>query len=265
MRIDVLTLFPEMVRAPLETSMMRKARERGAVEVHVHNLRDWAEGKHHVTDDRPFGGGPGMVLKPEPIFRAADDLLGPGGPEAWGEGVRFILTTPQGRTFNQEMAAWLARQRRLVILCGHYEGVDERVRLALVTDEISIGDYVLTGGELPALVIIDAVVRLLPGVLAEGAAADDSFTSGLLEGPHYTRPRVYRGMAVPDILLSGDHGAIARWRREQALLRTLERRPDLLERAPLDDADRRFLEQVRREREAAREAGQDALSGQGSL
>ena len=254
MRIDVLTLFPEMVRAPLETSMMRKARERGAVRLFVHNLRDWAEGRHHVADDRPFGGGPGMVLKPEPIFRAVDDLLGPGGARSRGPGVEFILLAPQGRTLTQAVAADLARRHWLVLLCGHYEGVDERVRQALVTDEISIGDYVLTGGELAALVVIDAVVRLLPGVLAEGAAAEDSFTSGLLEGPHYTRPRVYRGMAVPDILLSGDHGAIARWRRQQALLRTLERRPDLLDRAPLTGEDRRFLAQVMAEARAGRRA-----------
>jgi len=256
-RIDVLTLFPEMVRAPLETSMMRKARERGAVRLFVHNLRDWAEGRHHVADDRPFGGGPGMVLKPEPIFRAVDDLLGPGGARSRGPGVEFILLAPQGRTLTQAVAADLARRHWLVLLCGHYEGVDERVRQALVTDEISIGDYVLTGGELAALVLIDAVVRLLPGVLAEGAAEQDSFTSGLLEGPHYTRPRVYRGMAVPEILLSGDHGAIARWRRQQALLRTLERRPDLLERAPLTPEDRRFLEQVRARRGAVRSGAPD--------
>ncbi len=220
--IDVVTIFPGMLAGFIEESMLKRASEMGAVAIRTVNLRDFTKDRHRTTDDRPYGGGPGMVMKPEPLFEATESVLTPGG--------RVILMTPQGRRFDQAMAAELARERHLVFLCGHYEGVDERVRKELVTDEISIGDYVLTNGVLPAAVVIDAVVRLVPGVLGagEGAVEEESFSSGLLEYPQYTRPAEYRGMGVPDILRSGDHGQIAAWRKEQARQRTTKRRPDLL-------------------------------------
>jgi tRNA (guanine37-N1)-methyltransferase len=236
MRFDVLTLFPEMFTGPLQESIIKRAQERGLISVHLHNIRDYATGRHRITDDAPYGGGGGMVMKPEPIFAAVEAVLGD------EKGVPVILLSPQGRLFTHEVARELSRYPRLVLICGRYEGVDERVREHLATDEISIGDYVLSGGELAAMVIIDAVTRLLPGVLGDpGATFEDSYAWGLLEYPHYTRPAVFRGWAVPEVLLSGNHAAIARWRREQALRRTLERRPDLLERAPLTEEDRAFL------------------------
>jgi tRNA (guanine37-N1)-methyltransferase len=245
MRFEIFTLFPEVFGSYLETSILQRARQRGLVEVHLHNIRDWAHDKHHITDDEPYGGGGGMVMKPEPIFAAVEGVLS--APPA----CPVILLTPQGRTFTQAVAQDLATQPRLALLCGRYEGVDERVREHLVSDEISIGDYVLSGGELPALVLIDALTRLIPGVLGDpDGALDDSHASGLLEYPHYTRPPEFRGWRVPGILLSGDHGRIARWRREQALLRTRRRRADLLEQAPLTPQDRKFLAKLDEEEDS---------------
>lgn len=238
-RFEVFTLFPQVFEPYLETSILQRARQRGLVEVRLHNIRDWTTDRHHITDDMPYGGGGGMVMKPEPIFTAVEGVLG--SPPA----CPVILMTPQGRVFNQKVAQELAGQPALALLCGRYEGVDERVRQHLVTDEISIGDYVLSGGELAALVVIEAVTRLLPGVLGDPDGAwDDSHAMGLLEYPHFTRPPEFRGWEVPEILLSGDHGRIARWRREQALLRTWQRRPDLLLTAPLTEADREFLSRL---------------------
>ncbi len=237
MRFDVFTLFPEVFKPYLESSILQRAQTSGLLAVSLHDIRAWTTDRHHTTDDTPFGGGGGMVMKPEPIFTAVEAVLG--APPV----CPLILLTPQGRTFTQATAYELAAHPRLALLCGHYEGVDERVRTQLVTDEISIGDYVLTGGELPALVLIDALTRLIPGTLGDPTGAlDDSHASGLLEYPHYTRPAVFRGWEVPEVLLSGNHARIARWRREQALLRTRQRRPDLLERADLSKADRAFLQ-----------------------
>lgn len=229
---------------------MQRALQRDQVEVNLHNIRDWTADRHHVTDDEPFGGGGGMVMKPEPIFKAVESILGspPSCP--------VILLSPQGRTFTQVIAQEIgfnerqspSKPRQVALICGRYEGVDERVRMYLATDEISIGDYVLTGGELAAMVVIDAITRLIPGVLGDpDGAVDDSHASGLLEYPHYTRPAEFRGWRVPDILVSGDHGRISKWRREQALRRTWQRRPDLLEKAPLTDTDRRILERIKAE------------------
>lgn len=223
MKFDILTIFPGMFRGPLEESILKRAQEKRLVEIAVHDLRKWTRDKHNTTDDRPFGGGPGMLMKPEPIFEAVEDL------KRDAPGARVVLLTPQGRKFNQEVAHELAQQKHLVLVCGHYEGVDERVRTALVDDEISIGDYVLTNGALAAIVVVDAVARLVPGVLGHAdSAKDESFTSGGLEYPQYTRPAEFRGMKVPEVLVSGDHAAIARWRAEQSRQRTRERRPDLL-------------------------------------
>ena len=236
MHFNLFTLLPEVFPPYLNSSMMKRAQEKGLLSFGVHNIRDWTHDKHHVTDDNPYGGGGGMIMKPEPIFEAVEDIIGspPNCP--------IILLTPQGRVFDQDIAQRLAREPRLALLCGRYEGVDERVRTHLVTDEISIGDYVLTGGELPALILIDALTRLIPGVLgAENGAANDSHATGLLEGAHYTRPLEFRGWKVPDILRSGDHAKVDRWRREQSLLRTLERRPDLLEKVDLSEEDLDFL------------------------
>ncbi len=238
-RIDVVTLFPEIFSGPLQASILHLAQERGLVEIRVVNLRDFAEGRHRVTDDYPFGGGGGMILKPEPLFRAVEALRGPGA--------RVILLCPQGRALTQAVAAELAKEAHLILLAGRYEGVDERVREALVDDELSIGDYVLTGGELPALVVMDAVIRLLPGVLGDQEApARDSFAGGLLDYPQYTRPASFRGLEVPAVLLSGDHRRIAAWRRLQALRRTAERRPDLLRGADLGEEERRLIDEFRR-------------------
>ena len=239
MHFDILTLFPTMFHGPLEESILKRAQESGRLSVTLHDIRDYTTGKHHVTDDAPYGGGGGMVMKPEPIFAAVEAILGE------ETGVPVILLTPQGRLFTQAIAAELSHHRRMLLLCGRYEGVDERVRQYLATDEISIGDFVLTGGELAAMIIVDAVTRLLPGVLGDpGATFEDSHACGLLEGPHYTRPLVFRGWEVPEVLRSGNHAAIARWRREQALRRTFERRPDLLARADLTPQDREFLAQL---------------------
>lgn len=246
MRFDVLTLFPEIFASPLEESILKRAQERGLVSIHLTNIRDYATDRHHTTDDAPYGGGGGMVMKPEPLFAAVEAVLD------GAVGVPVILMSPQGRLFTQAMARELARQPRLLLICGRYEGVDERVCQHLVTDEISIGDYVLSGGELPALVLIEAVTRLLPGVLGDpGATFEDSHVDGLLEYPHYTRPAVFRGWEVPEVLRSGDHAAVVRWRREQALRRTWERRPDLLERARLSADDREFLNRLRLEAQNA--------------
>lgn len=240
LRFDVFTLFPEVFEPYLQASILQRARQGGLLEVHLHNIRDYTYDKHHVTDDEPYGGGGGMVMKPEPVFTAVEAVLG-APPQC-----PLILLDPQGRLLTQKVAQELAQQPRLALLAGRYEGIDERVRQHLVTDEISIGDYVLTGGELPALVLIDAVARLIPGTLGDPDGAwDDSHASGLLEYPHFTRPAEYRGWRVPDVLVSGDHARIARWRREQSLLRTLQRRPDLLEKAELSDADRKFLDSLK--------------------
>jgi tRNA (guanine37-N1)-methyltransferase len=239
MRFDVFTLFPEVFEPYLQTSILQRARQRELVEISLHNIRDWTSDRHHVTDDTPYGGGGGMVMKPEPIFAAVEAVLGapPTCP--------VILLTPQGRIFTQSVAQELSAEPHLALLCGRYEGVDERVRQHLVSDEISIGDYVLSGGELPALVLIDALTRLIPGALGDpNGAWDDSHASGLLEYPHYTRPPEFRGWPVPEVLLSGDHARIERWRREQALLRTWQRRPDLLNSADLSAQDRDFLERL---------------------
>lgn len=239
MRIDIVTLFPEMVEPALAVSMLGRARTRGLVDIRVVNLRDYASGPHRVTDDYQFGGGGGMVLKPEPLFAAVEALRTPAA--------RVILMDPRGRRFTQAVAAELARERHLVLLAGRYEGVDERVHEHLADDAISIGDYVLTGGEVAALVVTDAVTRLLPGVLgAEGAAERESFASGLLEPPQYTRPEEFRGARVPDVLLSGDHARVARWRRAQALYLTWRRRPDLLAAATLTDDERELVERFER-------------------
>lgn len=241
MRIDILTILPNIFSGPLDEGMLRKAREQGLVEFNVVNVRDFATDKHRVTDDYVFGGGPGMVMKVEPLVAAVEHLKA-GSP---AQRPRVVLMTPAGRVFDQAMAWELAREEHLIFICGRYEGVDERVRELVVDDSVSIGDYVLTGGELPALVVIDAVVRLIPGVLnREGAAEEESFSTGFLEGPHYTRPREYRGLAVPEVLLSGNHAAIARWRRKEALRRTWERRPELLQSAVLSPGDRQLLEEI---------------------
>lgn len=239
MRFDIFTLLPDTFLPYLQASILQKAAERGLLEFHVHNIRDYTHDKHHTTDDTPYGGGGGMVMKPEPVFESIESVLGtpPACP--------VILLTPQGRVFNQKIALELANQPQIALLCGRYEGIDERIREHLVTDEISIGDYVLTGGELPALILIDAISRLLPGVLGDpDGAMDDSHASGLLEYPHYTRPPEFRGWRVPETLLSGDHGKIAKWRREQSLLRTRAKRPDMLANAPLTDADRKLIQKL---------------------
>lgn len=269
MEFDVFTLLPDVFPLYLNSSILNRARQRGLIDVRIHNIRDWANNKHHVTDDVPYGGGGGMVMKVEPVFAAIESVLGPlpargndkrakkGNQQALSidstrsfnttpeSGIPIILLTPQGRVFDQKNALELVRHPRLALICGRYEGVDERIREHLVTDEISIGDYVLTGGELPALILIDTISRLLPGVLGDPTGAmDDSHAAGLLEYPHYTRPPVYRGWEVPEILLSGDHAKIEKWRREQSLRRTLERRPDMLEKASLSETDNRILKKI---------------------
>ncbi len=221
MRVDIITLFPELCRIPLGESIMGRAQAAGALVLQVHNLRDWTSGNHHLVDDAPFGGGPGMVMKPEPIFAAVESLR--------SETSRVVLMSPQGRRFTQPVAREFSAREHLIVVCGHYEGVDHRVIEHLVDEEISIGDYVLTNGAIAAVVLVDAIVRLLPGVLGhEQSAEEESFSSGLLEGPHYTRPAEFRGWKVPEILLSGHHAAIAAWRRQEGERRTRENRPDLL-------------------------------------
>jgi tRNA (guanine37-N1)-methyltransferase len=247
-RFDIFTLFPEMFRGPLDESILARAHERGLLEIALHNPRDVTTDRHHIVDDYPYGGGAGMVMKPEPLFTAVE-ALAPIGP--------IILLSPQGRVFTQEIARSLAREPRLTLLCGHYEGVDERVREHLVTDEISLGDFVLTGGELAAMALVDAVARLLPGVLAAGSTEEESHTAGLLEYPQYTRPAEFRGWRVPDVLLSGNHGAIARWRRKESLRRTRARRPDLFARLELTPLDHALLAEL-----DAEPKGEAGLSGQ---
>ncbi|AZK47817.1 tRNA (guanosine(37)-N1)-methyltransferase TrmD [Paenibacillus lentus] len=248
MRVDVLTLFPEMFAGVFGSSILGKAQDKGIVSLKPINFRDYAGNKHGTVDDTPYGGGGGMVLKPDPIFRAVEDLLmaRPTGAPA----PRIILMCPQGESFTQRKAEELAKEEHLIFICGHYEGYDERIREHLVTDELSIGDYVLTGGELPAMVVIDSVVRLLPGVLGnETSAISDSFSTGLLEYPHYTRPVEFRGWKVPDILLSGHHANVADWRRKEALRRTWQRRPDLLKHIELTPKDQKWLEEIRAEQD----------------
>ncbi len=240
MRIDVLTLFPEMFQIPFSVSIIKRAIDAGLVTINIHNIRDYTHDRHRTVDDYAFGGGAGMVLKPEPVFEAVEAVISQEPGEQ--KDVPVILMTPQGRVFNQQAAAELSGHSRLVLICGHYEGVDERIREHLVTDEISIGDYVLSGGELPAMVVMDAVVRLIPGVLgSEESAMDDSHVAALLEYPQYTRPPVFRGWAVPEVLVSGNHARIAKWRREQSLRRTLARRPELLQKAELTEKERGLI------------------------
>lgn len=246
MQFEVFTLLPEVFPPYLESSILQKARERGLIEVRVHNIRDYTHDRHHTTDDTPYGGGGGMVMKPEPVFEAVETVLGFDSDQEHRPPLPVILLTPQGRVFSQRVAEELSRHERIALLCGRYEGVDERIREHLVTDEISVGDYVLTGGELPALMIIDAISRLIPGVLGDPTGAeDDSHSMGLLEYPHYTRPAEFRGWQVPEVLLSGDHGRIEKWRREQAILRTLTRRPDILDKAELSEEDKKIVERLR--------------------
>ncbi len=238
MRVDIVTIFPEAF-TPLELSMIGRARERGLLQITIWDLRDFTTDRHRQVDDAPYGGGAGMVMKPEPFFAAVDAIRAAAGAEP----SHVILTSPQGARLTHALAEEMAGTRHLVLLCGHYEGIDERVREGLATDEISIGDYVLTGGELPAMVIVDAVARFVPGVVGDAASVEaDSFAQGLLDYPHYTRPPEFRGMKVPEVLLSGNHKAIRRWRRTQRLRRTLQRRPDLLKRGALTDEDRRLLD-----------------------
>src|SRR5262245_19145326 len=259
MQFDVFTLLPEVFPSYLESSILQRARQRGLIDVRVHNTRDYTHDKHHTTDDTPYGGGGGMVMKPEPIFEAVETVLGlaahptqlspalaPGASVDTAQDkpvtVPVILLTPQGRVFTQRVSEELSHYEHIALLCGRYEGIDERVREHLVTDEISVGDYVLTGGELPAMILIDAVSRLIPGVLGDPTgAADDSHAMGLLEYPHYTKPPEFRGWKVPEILLSGDHGKIEKWRHEQALTRTFHKRPDMIEKAELNERDQKFV------------------------
>ncbi len=244
LRFDILSIFPEMFRSPFDASLIGKARDKGIIQIHLHDIRDYAEGKHRMTDDYPYGGGGGMVMKVEPVARALETVV----PDR--EGALVVLLTPQGEPLRQELVRELASWSRLVMICGHYEGVDERIRTHLVDREISIGDYILTGGELAAMVLVDAVARLVPGVLGNSASPQaDSFSNGLLEYPQYTRPEDFRGWKVPDILLSGHHKAIEDWRRREALKRTWQRRRDLLETAPLRDEDRKMLQSLVLEKE----------------
>jgi tRNA (guanine37-N1)-methyltransferase len=245
MIFDIVTLFPGMFESPFAGSILGKAADRGLIQICAHNLRDWAEGRHKVTDDAPYGGGEGMVMKPEPVARAIGDM------RSREPAPKVLLMTPQGRTFRQADASALAAERRLVFICGRYEGFDERIR-PLVDEEYSLGDFVLTGGELAAMVMIDAIARLRPGVLGNsGSAGSDSFSDGLLEYPHYTRPVEFEGERVPEILLSGNHAEIARWRRREQLRRTFERRPELLARATLSEDDLRLLAELRGREEGA--------------
>ena len=251
MQFEVFTLLPEVFPPYLESSILKRASERNLIHVRVHNIRDYTHDKHHMTDDTPYGGGGGMVMKPEPIFEAIETVLelntGQTPPEPVSN-IPIILLTPQGRVFDQRIAQELSQHPRIALLCGRYEGIDERIREHLVTDEISIGDFVLTGGELPALILIDAIARLLPDVLGDPTGAqDDSHAMGLLEYPHYTRPPEFRGWRAPDILLSGDHAKIEKWRREQSLLRTFKKRPDMLEKAELTKKDLKFIESLKLE------------------
>ncbi len=244
MKFDIFTLLPEVFDPYLSSSILARAREKQIINVAVHDIRSYTTDRHHVTDDTPYGGGGGMVMKPEPVFTAIEAVLG--SPPA----CPVILLSPQGRVFNQQIAIELSRIPHLALLCGRYEGIDERIRGHLITDQISVGDYVLTGGELPALMLLDAVSRLLPGVLGDPQGPwDDSHASGLLEYPHYTRPPEFRGWAVPEVLLSGNHAEIEKWRHQQSLIRTVEQRPDMLERMQLSKEDKKFLETYIRSKE----------------
>ena len=240
--IDVITIFPRMVEAALAEGVIGRAREAGLIGIRVRDLRDYTDDRHRTVDDVAYGGGPGMVMKPEPLFRAVEAIQAERGPAS-----AVVLMTPQGRQFTHGEAERLSRLERIIVICGRYEGIDERVTEAVVTDELSIGDYVLSGGELPALVVIDAITRLVPGVVGDAASvASDSFVRGLLDHPHYTRPAVCRGLAVPDVLISGNHAEIERWRSRERVRRTLERRPDLIEQAELSAQERSELERLRR-------------------
>jgi len=240
MKIDILTLFPEMFQGVLDASILKKAREKQVVQFNVINFRDFSTNKHKTVDDYPYGGGNGMVLKPEPIFHAVESIDG-------YQHARIIMLTPQGKTYHQKMAEALSQEEHLIFLCGHYEGFDERIRQHLVTDEISIGDYVLTGGELASMVVIDSIVRLLPNVLGNEESADtDSFSNGLLEYPQYTRPEEFRGWKVPDVLLSGHHKHIEEWRKRESLKRTYLRRPELLKNIQLDQKEKAWLEAIKK-------------------
>jgi len=240
-RFDILSLFPEMFESPFNFSMLKRAREKGLFDIHIHNIRDYAEDRHRVTDDAPYGGGGGMVMKVEPIDRALTSVIGE------RNGALIVLLTPQGEPFNQAIARELSSYSRIILICGHYEGVDERVRSHLVDREISIGDYILTGGELSAMVVVDAVARLIPGVLGnDESASTDSFSDGLLEYPHYTRPADYKGWQVPEVLLSGNHREIQDWRRRESIRRTRLKRPDLLKKAELSEKDTEILESIKK-------------------
>ena len=244
MHFDIFTLFPAMFQGPFSESMLKRAQERGLLSIDLHNIRDATTDRHHVVDDYPYGGGVGMVMKPDPIFSAIEAVHGSVGKESRQSGP-IILLTPQGRPFTQSIARTLAQEPRLTLLCGHYEGIDERVCQHLVTDEISIGDYVLTGGELAAMVVVDAVSRLIPGVLTEGSTEEESHSNNLLEYPHYTRPPEIRGWRIPDVLLSGHHAQIARWRRKEAIRKTRQRRPDLFALLDLSSKeDRKILKEL---------------------
>ncbi|HET6460948.1 MAG TPA: tRNA (guanosine(37)-N1)-methyltransferase TrmD [Syntrophales bacterium] len=241
-RFDILSIFPEMFESAFNHSILKRAREKGMVEIHLHNIRDYAENKHRMTDDTPYGGGGGMVMKVEPIDRALESIV----PSR--DNALVVLLTPQGETLNQKIAEEMSLYFQIVLICGRYEGVDERVRAYLIDREISIGDFVLTGGELSSMVVVDAVTRLIPGVLGNyDSASCDSFSSGLLEYPHYTRPGSYRGWQVPEVLLSGDHRKIEAWRRKESLKRTYLRRPDLLKKIELSDEDRKTLEDIKKD------------------
>jgi len=245
MHIDILTLFPQMFQVPFSIGIFKRAIDRKLVRVNIHNIRDYTHDKHHIVDDYAYGGGAGMLLKPEPIFEAVESIKSDIYLEQGADELPIILLTPQGRLFSQQIAHELSKYSHLILICGHYEGVDERVHEHLVTDKISIGDYVLSGGELAAMVVVDAVVRLLPGVLgSEASVLNDSHATGLLEYSQYTRPAVYRGWSVPEVLLSGNHAQIAKWRREQAIQRTLERRPELLDKANLSLEGRQLAERL---------------------
>ncbi len=244
MKFNILTLFPGMFRGPFEESIVKSAIENGIIEINIVDIRDFTSDRHRTTDDYPFGGGSGMILKPEPVFLAVESVLG----DRPASSLPIILLSPQGRVFNQQIAKELSRQQEIILICGHYKGVDERIRLHLANDEISLGDFVISGGELAAMVIVDAVTRLVPGALGDFSSAEtDSFYEGLLECGHYTRPRNFRGYEVPEVLVSGNHEAIRIWRRRDSLRKTLLKRPDLLERVNLSDEDSQLLDEIRAE------------------
>ncbi|MBK9314030.1 MAG: tRNA (guanosine(37)-N1)-methyltransferase TrmD [Acidobacteria bacterium] len=248
MRFDLLTIFPEFFSGPFDFGIVKRARQQNLIEVVVHDLRSFTFDRHHIVDDRPFGGGDGMLLKPEPIFLAVESLLAEGAQLPSEKPAAVVLLSPQGRLFTQaEAVRFACDHSRMILICGRYEGVDERVAEHLITDEISIGDYVLTGGEIPAMVVVDAVTRLLPNVLgSDTSAIHDSFSDGLLDSPHFTRPAQFRDWAVPDVLISGHHAEVAKWRRKAALRKTLLMRPDLLVKAELSDLDRQWLDEFRK-------------------